>query len=497
MSDDVSQRRSQRRELIGVAAILGLATALVLHGLTRSPITWVDEVFYAAPARELANGAGLSIPIFGHVLRLDDGFYLQPPSYFVAMAGVFSIVGFSQTTARLGSAIPYLVAIVIAWRLSRRLAVDLELSHSAIAAAGVISAVIFAFNRTSLEMARSGRSDYLALCLLIGGVALAMRDRSRPAGAFVASVGAFTHPVVAFPAVALLIAALRNASPGNAYKLLLGPLLVTGAATAWVLSNPGLVRSQFIGHVLGAAGSHGLREAVLVRVENFVLLARYEPFLVLLLVTGVVIAAMKRRDSEPMAALLGILIATVVIGETYWKYAIALAIPIAVPNLLGMRVRFRPALARLVVGLLIATTANGVAFALLRAYEIRARYEQRSPAAITNHYSDVVPEGARVVGIPEVYFAAVSNGNPLRYWRPLFGLRYEVTESHRRVFRASITRFDPSWMVLPSGVRPTSEFAFLDRRFHQVSELRLDVGSGLNRAGAQTVELVFWRLDPR
>ena len=46
--------------LIGIVAT---AAIFVLYGLTRSPVTYADEVFFAEPARMLASSGSLSSPI--------------------------------------------------------------------------------------------------------------------------------------------------------------------------------------------------------------------------------------------------------------------------------------------------------------------------------------------------------------------------------------------------------------------------------------------------
>ena len=47
--------------LIGIVAT---AAILVLYGLTRSPVTWEDEVFFAEASRVLASSGSLSSPMY-------------------------------------------------------------------------------------------------------------------------------------------------------------------------------------------------------------------------------------------------------------------------------------------------------------------------------------------------------------------------------------------------------------------------------------------------
>ena len=95
--------------LIGIVAT---AAILILYGLTRSPVTVDDEVLYAEPARMLASSGSLSAPMFFDIAGLNHNFFLEPPVYFLLMAGVYRVLGFNEMAARFGSAIPYIAGIV-------------------------------------------------------------------------------------------------------------------------------------------------------------------------------------------------------------------------------------------------------------------------------------------------------------------------------------------------------------------------------------------------
>ena len=95
--------------LIGIVAT---AAAFALYGLTRSPVTLIDEVFFAEPARMLASSGSLSAPMYFDITGLNHYFFTQPPVYFLLMAGAYRVLGFNETVARLGSAIPYIAGIL-------------------------------------------------------------------------------------------------------------------------------------------------------------------------------------------------------------------------------------------------------------------------------------------------------------------------------------------------------------------------------------------------
>jgi hypothetical protein len=97
---------------LALICIVATAAIFVLYGLTRSPVTWDDEVFFAEPARMLASSSSLSAPMFFDIAGFNHYFFYQPPVYFLLMAGVYRTFGFNETAARLGGAIPYIAGIV-------------------------------------------------------------------------------------------------------------------------------------------------------------------------------------------------------------------------------------------------------------------------------------------------------------------------------------------------------------------------------------------------
>ena len=57
-----------------LTAIFVTAAIFVLYGLTRSPVTLDDEVFFAEPSRMLASSGSLSAPIFFDIAGLNHNF---------------------------------------------------------------------------------------------------------------------------------------------------------------------------------------------------------------------------------------------------------------------------------------------------------------------------------------------------------------------------------------------------------------------------------------
>ena len=199
--------------LIGIVAT---AAIFVLYGLTRSPVTWDDEVFFAEPSRMLASSGSLSSPMYFDIAGLNHYFFIQPPVYFLLMAGVYRVLGFNEMVTRLGSAIPYIAGIVAVFFLARSLANRVGLDRLLSSVAGLLAAFLLAFNEQSVEMARSARGDWLAVLLLfLGWLCVSKVARAPTHGIIWVSAGfvllllaTLTHPALGGPAAGIIVAVI-------------------------------------------------------------------------------------------------------------------------------------------------------------------------------------------------------------------------------------------------------------------------------------------------
>ena len=251
--------------LIGIVAT---AAIFVLYGLTRSPVTWADEVFFAEPARMLASSGSLSSPMYFDIAGLNHYFFIQPPVYFLLMAGVYRVLGFNETVTRLGSAIPYIAGIVAVFFLARSLANRVGLDRLLSSVAGLLAAFLLAFNEQSVEMARSARGDWLAVLLLfLGWLCVSKVARAPTHGIIWVSAGfvllllaTLTHPALGGPAAGIIVAVIFcSARLGISRRTaLVGALASAGLVLlpygVWSLLHFYEWRSQFL-HTIISAGS--------------------------------------------------------------------------------------------------------------------------------------------------------------------------------------------------------------------------------------------------
>ncbi len=387
-----------------------IATLLVLYGLTRSPLTWDDEVFYAEPARTLANSGSLASPMFFDIAGLNHYFLYQPPAYFLLMAGVYRILGFDETLARLGSAVPYIAGIIVAFFLVRSIANRIGVTKPLSSLAGLVAAFLIAFNEQSVEMARSGRADWLAVLLLFLGWLCISHIAHTPTHELIwGSVGfallliaGLTHPALGAPAVGIIVAVIFCSSRFGLSRrtallaCLLSTVLVVLPYVAWIAPHFGDWQAQFL-HGVVASGSGSYGSFLSAQIGNVMGVLKYEPAIVAVIIIGLAFFPW-RASPDSVGALIGIGIVAAVSTDSYIKFFLLVALVPAPVGLLFQIKRNGNRYRQLAVALMVLAAMNGFMFPALRAYEIHQFFRQRSPALVTANIERFVPRGSHLIG---------------------------------------------------------------------------------------------------
>ena len=488
---------------IVLAFIITTAVVLVLYGLTRSPVTWVDEVFYAEPSRTLASSGSLASPMFFNIVGLAHHFFLQPPTYFLLMAGAYRVLGFSEIVTRLGSAIPYVAGIAAAFFLVRSLARRVGLDRLLSSVAALVAACLVAFNQQSDEMARSGRADWLAVVLLfLGWLCVSKVARAPAHGTIWVSIGfallvlaGLTHPAVATPAVGVIVAVtFCSATVRLSRRALLAGFLSAGLIAAsygtWCLLHFDVWRVQFVHHVV-SAGSGQSGSFLSTQAGNVSTFVKHEPFIVAVVLVGLA-AFPWRAIPDALGAIIGMGAVAAISTESYWNFLLLIAMVPAAVGLVVLTTRAASHYRILIAGLVVLALLNGLAFPVLRAYEIHEFYGQRDPMVVTVNIERFVPRGSHLMGTPSVYFAAISDGAEFRYYQVLYGVRWGDTAQLQPQFRRDVEQYKPTWFALPPAIQPDREYCYLPVRFRRVSTFSAKVSSGLNASGQTSISYVLW-----
>jgi hypothetical protein len=207
-----------------------------------------------------------------------------------------------------------------------------------------------------------------------------------------------------------------------------------------------------------------------------------------------------RISPEAAGALIGAIAVTVASTDPYIRFLLQLALaPAAVGIMLlyararhRARQNYRHLNYRVTGALIVLAALNGLAFPVLRAYEIHRYYQQRDPMLVTTNIERFVPRGAHLMGVPAVYFAAISAGAEYREWRLLFGLQWGDTTNLQPQFRRFVVQYEPTWFALPLGISPVREYCYLPDRFDKVATVNVHFSSAFGTGYPGYVAYALW-----
>jgi 4-amino-4-deoxy-L-arabinose transferase-like glycosyltransferase len=237
-----------------LAAILIVYIAItVLFALTRQP--WCDEAWFASPAINLLRKGymGTSIrevagfPFTG----LDRHTYWQPPLYFLAQAGWYSIFGFSLFSMRMMSVTWGLVCLLAIYSMIRSVTKSLG---AALLAVGLV-AIDFVF----ISAAGNGRMDMMSAALAYSGFAVYLSQRRKNlllavlAGNTLIVASGLTHPngiLALIGLIALVLVYDRKNIRIKHVLVALIPYLVGGIGWGlYIAQDPTAFVDQFTGNM--------------------------------------------------------------------------------------------------------------------------------------------------------------------------------------------------------------------------------------------------------
>lgn len=486
-----------------------LAGALVVGfiGLDRSPVTWVDEVFYAEPARMLAQTGTISSPMFAGLLGLDHHFYLQPPVAVLTQALVFVLFGFGKWQVRFPGLIEYGVCIFLIHRIMIT-ALERTVWAQRIALA---AAFLFACDAGVGKRFHSGRPDYLGVALALGSTLLllrALRQASTSPGLFVsagllAGAGAMAHPslVAVVPGAGLALLALQDrpwlggAGWRRAALYSLGVGIPVAAWAADILQAPHVWEVQFLAHARGATeggGSARLSELILLPLQK---VAYFKAMPLGALAIVALLPFVRRVRGVGQLVLWQLLTAAGLLlsRETFvyfivaWFYMGAALVLAALVEGSEPRLQRRWEMAVLVVVLSYAPVPLGRLAATVLQWNVLSDEGLRT--VVHEH----VPPGRAVLASPEAYFAVVANGDQFLHAQPLYGMRLPPSSADVATFRTTMKQLRPEYAVLETDQDPQQVLGFLGASFDKVAAYspRQKVWGP---AAMRTYDVAIWKL---
>ena len=180
-----AERRARRAALALIATVIACLHVFLPF---RFPIPWPDETSFVAPAYELARHGTLYV--WG--MNPDRVVMWMPPAYFIALAALFKIFGYSFALVRWASAACVLAAAWVAGRLIETLAAGrLAVLLHALTAAAFLSPYV-------LMSGNIGRMEALLCLVMLASLAACVRGLPVLGAALVAGAATIHFNAVFF-----------------------------------------------------------------------------------------------------------------------------------------------------------------------------------------------------------------------------------------------------------------------------------------------------------
>lgn len=426
-------------QLLPLARIFWLITLLALGSillmLPRSPLPWLDEIFYASAALAVAQG-GPPIPTimaaFPHTVRLD--LLYGPMIPFLGSLDI-RLLGLSATNWRLLGFIGGVGAVFAAACVARRL----DRSRVVMAAA----AMVVALSQGMGARATSGRLDTVTVMLELLSLACTLgalrfqksrrvvRVNAALAGLFCGFAALSTpraFPFVLGLFIALGLELVLDPSWEFAVRVLIIGVVALLPVWLWT-SSQGLNPMGWLRVIAAASrgdkinvspilhGSWHLFSGPLIPIISGLLII----LLMVLLFGGATLTAKSNMKIEGREVISGIRLASIAVLINYmtlfimiarfWDYEI-FVVPLVVPVLTALTAKIlrksdRHALHRVVLGSWLMLAIVLVAVRSGKVVAWLTSYNERDPQPLQDFISKKVPINSRVFGPGEFYFYAV------------------------------------------------------------------------------------------
>jgi hypothetical protein len=500
--------------------------AMAFVGFNRTPLPWPDEVFYAEPARSLAETGTLAAPMFGSVRHLDTKFAMQPPVAILERAGIFAVFGFSHSANRLAGVLEFLFALFLMMKILRLLSNPEHQDWSRRVRWLIL--IAFAGDAGVQEAFHSGRPDFVGINLALASLLLLLQAstrtvRSRSHAIFIfaglaSSAAALSHLALAVYAIASFVTVWMLSQEQGVEGRFRWVLCWLGGASipligwlAMIGSDWSVWRAQLLTHIAGAAAGAGSSNAlnglqlVTNPLRHFVEYFKFAPHTVVLVAVSVWANFSSRAkprggatDLRPIWAYLCSGLVLMVLTENFGKFLVPfifLALAAIVMHV-DVADRFQEMDTRKRNWAVAIACVVALAPPSARLFAVVDQWQGRSPFPLRQLISENVPQHSTVIGVAQGYFAVQQNRDKFLYSTALQGVRMVASPEDQAEFERTVTKAHPQFALLSGKDDPNNLFGFITG----LKFLKLGVARSLPLAtrglGAKVgYDLVLWRLD--
>src|SRR5215831_5340428 len=423
------------------------------HGvtLTRTPLPWADETFFASMTDSLARQGTLHV--LAEPITYPTPLLIYGPVYFALSVPFEWIFGVTQLMSRLPGLIFGLGVIAVVFMTLRTRGVSRAISF--------IVCALLALDHAYSGSLHMGRMDTTALFFYLASFLLLLRSGERKEGSrgllypaasgLLAALGLLTTPRPGYLVVAMGLVLFARVFRGR-------PALALAQLGVW----SGVIIAIYLIWVFGAFGS--IKEMLVYYrgfVGDYVGASTFNPRQLLLfaltLGTLAALALLRPRelgDELLIFSLLGTVGYFALVKEFGGTYTL-LMLPLVYMTL-GLALskfsdqrgtRWQRLLPAAALGVLLLV--NGAVF-VGRTLLVLAQWNERSPQ-IAERLAEKIPAGSRVIGDFAFYFAVRSAGSDFQNFQSTIDPR--ITTEIRAAYHKNVYRPD----YLMTGVAPDSE----------------------------------------
>lgn len=442
------RRHAARRPWL---VVLLVSTVFLLFGLDRSPMILIEETFYSAPAYDLVRFGRFSSSILGASRGTNEAYLLNMPLHPLILAGAYRLFGFDIWTTRLVSLFPLLVSGLLAYGLVVRGTGEKR--------AGIAAMLLLISDTQLVAGARGGRPDALMVMFFVAAFCLALASggqtgrtrRWTAAGAgFLSSLSFLSHIAGILALIAAGCALLTQDRTQDAadHRVLLDMLagflapLVPYGVYAWIHSAA--FWDQIVASVAKYSWNEGRSGGFVTRgIRNVFVEFRRAPLtgvlyfaIPLLVLFHIARGRVPRGMAAAAVAWVVVLPITVLLfpmphHQIPGEVLVFMACGYAVSTFAwGISSRVRQGLVVLVAAAVV--WQMGVAWAG-KAATVAANWTGRDPGIPERLIRKHVPEGAVVIGAPEVFYATLGQNRgfylPIRDPVPEARFEFVVTNN--------------------------------------------------------------------
>ena len=491
---------TDKNQYLLIYLLIFIAAFFAVFGIDRSPFIWVDEVFYAEPARQLYLHNSLVSPIFFNVKDLDSAFFLHPPVYFFIQSKIFNIFGFSQMAARLPGIVYYLLSVFIIYLTIMNLLKSRQNSRLW----ALLGSACFAFDKTILEEIRSGRSGSLAILMMVFSFYILNRQGINLylkifLSTLLGGLAALTHPTASFLVFGYFMNVMFNKSYSEvrlkaiglfcfAISIVFVPYLVT------ILANFETWQSQFLTHSRGAIG--GMSDKISVIISNFVNEFKFKPFILICILLSF-LSPYKKDFASVLIPFFGISILGIVSNLSFYKFILPIAYVSTFTLLPSVKERlfadgFKTYAFKLMI---IICMINYLMFPLTRTLNTHLQYQDRNPSNIGNVIEKYIPVNSKVLSVPASYYACIKRNIDFKYPGPLYGLRIEKDEIDILTYQLAVKKYKPDFLIIDSNINPEVEYGYLSNASYvYLFRHKIDLWNKLNPY-TSGVDFNIWKVN--